>query len=58
MIKISMLNKLENFNKFVKISKDFEKLNDKLIIQHFHYIHICTLTCTMNSLNFRTFKNI
>jgi len=37
-----MLNKLENFNKFTKLSKDFRELDDKLIIQHFYHIHIRT----------------
>jgi len=37
-----MFNKLKNFNKLTKLSKDFGELNDKLIIQHFHHIHICT----------------
>jgi len=32
-------------------------LNDKLIIQHFHHIHIHTLTYIMNSWNFFTFIN-
>ena len=49
MIKLSMFNKFENFNKFINLSKDFEKLNDKLIIQHFYHIHIHTLTYTMYS---------
>jgi len=44
MIKLSMFIKLRNFNKFTKLSKDFRKLNDKLIIQHLHHIHIRTLT--------------
>ena len=57
MIKLSIFNKLENFNKFIKVSKDFEELNDKLIIQRFHDIHIRTLTYTMYSSNFNTFKN-
>ena len=56
MIKLSMFNKLKNFNKFTKLSKNFGELDDKLIIQHFHYIH--TLTYTMYSSNFNTFKNI
>ena len=56
MIKLSMFNKLGNFNKFNKLSKDFGPLNDKLIIQHFHHIHICTLTCTMYSSNVSTLK--
>jgi len=46
MIKLSML-KLKNFKKFTKLSKDFGKLDDKLIIQHFHHIHIYTMTYTM-----------
>ena len=29
MINLLMFNKLENLNKFTKLSKDFEKLNDK-----------------------------
>ena len=53
-----MFNKLENFNKFTKLSKDFGDLDDKLIIQHFHHILIRTLTCTMYSSNFNTLKNI
>ena len=45
MIKLSMFKKLRNFKKFTKsLSKDFEELNDKLIIQHFHHIHTRTLT--------------
>jgi len=52
-----MFNKLRNFNKFMKLSKDFGELNDKLIIQYFHHIHIRTLTYTMYSSNFSTFKN-
>jgi len=52
-----MFNKLVNFNKFIKLSDDFEKLDDKLIIQHFHHIHIRTLTYTVYSSNFNTFKN-
>jgi len=48
---------LENFKKFTKLSKDFRELDDKLIIQHFHHIHIHTMTYTMYSLNFRTLKN-
>ena len=43
-----------NFKKFTKLSKDFGELDDKLIIQHFHYIH--TMTYTMYSLNFSTLK--
>jgi len=42
-----MFKKLENFKKFTKLSKDFGELDDKLIIQHFYYIHIHTLTYTM-----------
>jgi len=42
MIKLSMLIKLGNFNKFTKLSKDFGELNNKLIIQHFYHIHIRT----------------
>ena len=44
MTKFSMFNKLENFNKFTKLSKNFGELDDKLIIQHFHHIDICNLT--------------
>jgi len=33
---------LGNFKKFTKLSKDFGKLDDKLIIQHFHHIHTMT----------------
>jgi len=43
MIRLSMFNKLENFKKFTKLGKDFGELDDKLIIQYFHHIHICTL---------------
>jgi len=57
LINFSMFNKLENFNKFTKLSKDFGELDNKLITQHFHHIHICTLTYTMYSSNFSTFKN-
>jgi len=35
-----MFNKLRNLNNFTNLSKDFGKLDDKLIIQYFHYIHI------------------
>jgi len=52
-----MFNKLGNFNKFIKLSKDFGMLDDKLIIQHFHHIHIRTLTYTIYYSNFITFKN-
>jgi len=52
-----MFNKLGNFNKFKKLSKNFGKLDDKLTIQRFHHIHILTLTYIMYSLNFSTFKN-
>jgi len=45
---------LRNFKKFTKLSKDFGELDDKLIIQHFHYIHI--MTYIMYFLNFSTFK--
>jgi len=38
------IQEIGKLNKFTKLSKDSEKLNDKLIIQHFHYIHIRTLT--------------
>ena len=47
MIKLSMFKKLGNFNKFTKLSKDFGELDDKLIIQHFHHIHIRTLMYSM-----------
>jgi len=47
----------KTFNKFIKLRKDFGKLNDKLIIQHVDHIHIRTFTYTMNSSNCRTFKN-
>jgi len=57
MIKLSMFNKFENFNKFKKLSKDFGKFDDKMIIQHFHHIHIRTLIYTMYYSNFSTFKN-
>jgi len=40
MIKCLMFNKLRNLNNFTNLSKDFGKLDDKLIIQYFHYIHI------------------
>jgi len=43
--------------KLTKLSKDFRKLDDKLIIKHFHHIHIHTLTYTIYSLNFSTLKN-
>jgi len=56
MIKLSMFNKMENFNKFTKLNKDFGKLDDKLIIQHFHHIHICNLAYTIYYSNFSTFK--
>ena len=49
MIKLSMFNKLKIFDKFTKLNKDFEELNDKLIIQYFYHIHICILTYTMYS---------
>ena len=52
-----MFNKLGNFNKFTKLRKDFQKLDDKLIIQHFHHILIRTLTYMMYYSNFSTFKN-
>jgi len=52
-----MFNKLGNFNKFTKLSKDFGELNDKFIIQHFHHIHLCTLTYKLYSEIFSTFKN-
>jgi len=45
---------LKNFKKFTKLSKDFGKLDDKLIIQHFHDIHI--MTYTMYSLYFSTLQ--
>jgi len=45
---------LEKFKKFTKLSKDFGKLYNKLIIQHFHHIH--TMTYTMYSLNSSTLK--
>ena len=57
MIKLSKFNKLGNFNKFTKLSKNFGELNDKLIIQYFHHIYIRTLTYTMYFSNFNTFKN-
>jgi len=48
MIKILMFKKLENFKKFTKLlNKDFGKLDNKLIIQHFHHIYIRTLTYNM-----------
>jgi len=56
MIKLSMFKILGNFNKFIKLSKDFGELDDKLIIQHFHHIHIRILICTMYSSNFSTLK--
>jgi len=58
MIKLSIFDKLGKFNKSTKLSKDFGVLNDRLIIQYFHRIHIRTLTYTMHSLNFSTLKNI
>ena len=45
--KLLITNKLGNFNKFTKLSKNFGELNNKLIIQHYHDIHIRTLTYTM-----------
>jgi len=51
-----MFNKMENFNKFTKLNKDFGKLDDKLIIQHFHHIRICNLAYTIYYSNFSTFK--
>jgi len=39
------------------LSKDFEKVNDKLIIQYFYHIHICTLTYMIYSSNFSILKN-
>jgi len=55
-IKLSMFNKLKNFNKFRQLSKDFGKLDDKLIIQHLSYSY-SYLIYTMHSLHFSTFKN-
>jgi len=52
-----MFNKLGNFNKFTKLSKDFKKFDDKLIIQHFHHIHVYFFTNTMYYSNFNTLKN-
>jgi len=49
MIKLSMFKNCETFKKFTKLSKDFEELDDKLIIQHFHHIH--TMTYTMYYLH-------
>jgi len=49
-----MFNKFENFNKFTKLNKDFEKVDNKLVIQHFHHIHIHYLTY---SSKFSTLKN-
>jgi len=57
MIKLLMFKKLGNFKKFTKLSKDFWELDDKLIIKHFHHIHICTVTYIMYYLNFTTLKN-
>jgi len=48
---------LGNFKKFTKLSKDFGELDNKLIIQHFHDIHIHTMRYTMYSLSFSTLKN-
>jgi len=45
---------LGNFKKFTKLSK--RELDNKLIIQHFHHIHIHTMTYTMYFLNFSTLK--
>jgi len=42
---------------WIKIKQRFWELDDKLIIQHFHHVHIRTLTYTMYSSNFSTFKN-
>jgi len=52
-----MFNKLRNLTSSQKLSKNFGKLDDKLIIQYFHHIHICTLTYTIYFSNFSTFKN-
>jgi len=59
MIKLSMFKKLGNCKMFTKLSKDFGELDDKLIIQHFHHIHIHirTLTYTMYYSNISTLKN-
>ena len=46
-----MFKKLGNFMKFTKLNKDVRELDDKFIIQHFHHIHIRTLTYTMYSSN-------
>ena len=52
-----MLKNLGNLKKFTKLSKDFWKFDDKLIIQHFQHIYIRTMTYTMYYLNFNTLKN-
>ena len=54
-----MFKKLGNCKMFTKLSKDFGELDDKLIIQHFHHIHIHirTLTYTMYYSNISTLKN-
>jgi len=47
---------MKNLNKFIILSKEFGKFDDKLIIQHFHHIYIYTLTYMIYSSNFSTFK--
>jgi len=52
-----MFKNLVNFKKFTKIiSKDFGKLDDKLIIQQFYHINICTLTYKIYSSNLSILK--
>ena len=57
MIKLSIFKNSETLRSSQKLSKDFGELDDKLIIQHFHHIHLHTMTYTMYSLNFSTLKN-
>jgi len=42
-----------DFKKFTKLSEDFGELDNKLIIQHFHHIHIHTMTYTIYSVFFK-----
>jgi len=42
----------------MKLNKNFEELDDKLIIQYFYRIYICIFIYTINSSNFSTLKNI
>ena len=62
------VQQIENFNKFTKLSKNFGELEDKLIIQHFHHIHIrrhirCILQILAhsrihNTCIFHSYKNL